>query len=359
MNATERRNWRYVLPSAPKIGYLGWLGHGNLGDEVNFLASQRLFPTYRLLPFKSSAKTVWFERLMRQRLFVASFLGGGTLINKREMLESFQIAQRRYQPSVVFGTGVADPIFWGQTTGERDSLKEWVACLEACSFVGVRGPRSKDLLKNAGFQRAEVVGDPALFFADDRIIPKSGNKLLGVNIGTADNRLWGDERHILEFVVRLVKVMIEKGYRIVFVPAWEPDLAYIEEAAKRINHADSVTVFRPDESLDRTMECLRACDLFIGEKLHSVVLALCANTPSLMLAYRPKCLDFMLSMDLDRFCVRTDRLSLDGIVDLIEELAQHIESYQLRISQKATAFHDLQKARAAEIADRIGRTLNA
>ncbi|MFZ5862707.1 MAG: polysaccharide pyruvyl transferase family protein [Nitrospirota bacterium] len=350
-------NWQYVLPSAPKIGYLGWVGHGNLGDEALYLAFQRLFPRHRLLPFKYSAKTVWLEQIMRRKVFVATILGGGTLINKRAILDALRAAQSRYQPSFALGTGVADPVFGMQKRGEPDGLHEWIECLERCRFVGVRGPLSQHLLAQAGYPSAEIVGDTALTFADVTIAPKRGTQLLGVNIGTAYGNVWGDEERILEFVVQLVTTMIGLGYRAVFVPMWDADLPYIQEAVKRINDPGAVSVFRDYHSVEATMQCLRTCDVFVGEKLHSVVLALCANTPSVMLEYQPKCLDFMMSMELERFSIRTDRLSLDAAVDLLDELAANIDAFQQRIAKRAGYFRDLQQRKAADLAATMAQGL--
>lgn len=344
------KSWRYVLPFPPKIGYLGWVGHGNLGDEALYFAFQRLFPGYRLLPFRSSHKTEWLERVIGRKIFAATLLGGGTLINKPAILDALRIAQRRYQPSFALGTGVADPVFGVRRLHEPNGLKQWVECLDRCEFVGVRGPLSKHLLEDAGYARAEVVGDTALTFADARIVPKQGRKILGVNFGTAYGKVWGGEERILEFVVQLVTAMIGKGYRVVFVPVWDADLPSVHEAVKRINDPGAVSVFRDYHSVEATMQCLRACDVLVGEKLHSVVLALCANTPSVMLEYQPKCLDFMMSMELERFSIRTDRLSLDAVVDLLNELATHVDVFQQRIAKRAGYFRDLQQRKAADLA---------
>src|SRR5574341_259153 len=349
------RNWRYLLPSAPKIGYLGWIGHGNLGDEVLFLAHQRLFPHHLLLPFKHSAKTAWLERITGRKLFVATLLGGGALINKPAILDSLRTAQRRYQPSFALGTGVADPTFAEKKLGEPNVLPQWVEHLNRCTFVGVRGPLSNALLAQAGYTNAQVVVDTTLTLADDTVVPKRGTNLVGVNIGTVYGKVWGDEERILESVVQLVTAMLGRGYRVAFVPVWDADLPYIREAVKRLHRPALVSIFRDFHSVEATMQCLRECDVFVGEKLHSVVLAVCANTPSLMLEYQPKCLYFMSSMELDRFCIRTDRLVLDDAVDLLDDLVAHGDRYQQHIAKRAGNFRDLQRSRAQWLAAGIAK----
>ena len=88
----------------------------------------------------------------------------------------------------------------------------------------------------------------------------------------------------------------DKGWEITFLPVWEDDLPYIEEAARRINK--QVKIFRKYRSVPDTLRFMESRDVFIGEKLHSVALACCAYTPSIMLEYQPKCRDFMTSLDL-------------------------------------------------------------
>jgi hypothetical protein len=39
-----------------------------------------------------------------------------------------------------------------------------------------------------------------------------------------------------------------------------------------------------------------------------------------MLEYHPKCRDFQRSLERERWTVRTDELSRDGVVDMVEEL---------------------------------------
>ena len=55
----------------------------------------------------------------------------------------------------------------------------------------MRGPLSKRILDEHGFSKAEIIGDPALFFGDVKIKRKKKNKVLGINIGTSFGNSWG------------------------------------------------------------------------------------------------------------------------------------------------------------------------
>jgi len=72
-------------------------------------------------------------------------------------------------------------------------------------------------------------------------------------------------------------------------------------------------------------------DVFVGEKLHSVILAMCAHTPGVMLEYRPKCRDFMMSMGLGELNIKTDEITGGSISDRVEALYASLDSEQEKL----------------------------
>ena len=60
--------------------------------------------------------------------------------------------------------------------------------------------------------------------------------------------------------------------------------------------------------------------MFLGQKLHATVLACVNRVPSVMIEYRPKCRDFMASLDLERYVIRTDEFRAQSAAAMIEEL---------------------------------------
>ena len=71
---------------------------------------------------------------------------------------------------------------------------------------------------------------------------------------------------------------------------------------------------------------MRDCHVFVGLKLHAVVLASAAGVPSLILEYHPKCWDFQASLGRDRYSLRTDALDADRLLVLVDELADDREA---------------------------------
>ncbi|MCR4337154.1 MAG: polysaccharide pyruvyl transferase family protein [Candidatus Omnitrophica bacterium] len=343
-----KNNWPYLLPFAKRIGYIGWVGYDNLGDEAMLLAFQKLFSPAHILPYKYTRKMEIFEQFSRRDCYDAVTLGGGTLINGgKGYLLNFEEAQKREVPTFTFGTGVCDPAFWSSIGQPRNTLPQWIDHLEKCHFVGVRGPLSQDILQEHGFQKSQIIGDPALSLAQEKKSSQHNQKHLGMNIGISHGNVWGKEDEILEKVVTLASILLEKNWEITFLPVWNEDLPYIQEACKRLH--GKPRIFEKYLSIPDVMKFLQTCHLFVGEKLHSVILAMASYVPSIMLEYRPKCRDFMASMDLEKFNVRADQIDPKHVMSLIEELNTRWDFYQSQIYSKVRYYQEKQTEHSQSI----------
>jgi polysaccharide pyruvyl transferase WcaK-like protein len=69
-------------------------------------------------------------------------------------------------------------------------------------------------------------------------------------------------------------------------------------------------------SAQSLLQTLEGSYALISVRLHAAVLASCAGVPSVLLAYRSKCRDFMSSMELESFAVP---LSRDTSVPQLQE----------------------------------------
>jgi polysaccharide pyruvyl transferase WcaK-like protein len=314
------------------VAYVGWLGYGNVGDDALHDALQLAFPHWRLAH-------VSHERLLRPltasplaRRLAGILVGGGTLIGHETFRRHVQLlgggARKRGGagiPAFALGTGVCDPAFPDRPTGVTAAeLERWGPLLRRFEHVSVRGERSRELLATLGID-AEVVGDPALLLRPPIPRRPAVPPTLGVNIGVA-RTLWGmTAEGVLAAVAPAAADFARRGWRVELFPLWWKDLPLVEEAARRIGAGASV--FRDFQDLGRLLCAMQDCEVIVGMKLHSVVLAAAAGVPAVMLEYHPKCREFQASVGREDFTLRTDALSPERIGELLTELADRREAH--------------------------------
>ena len=166
--------------------------------------------------------------------------------------------------SFVFGTGVAHPEFWSAQPDWRDTLREWKPILEKCSYIGVRGPRSAQLLADAGVKGVEVIGDPALVFAGEQL-PENDSHIpdsIGLNIGQAAGCMWGDEDRVLEEYVKLARLAKNAGWLVKWFVVYPPDLSITQKAAELSETDDEI--HRTYTDVGEYLELVRPLSTFVG-----------------------------------------------------------------------------------------------
>ncbi len=277
--------WRLRRAAAP-MGYIGWAGHGNLGDDAMLTAAEGLTGK-RLAPILSPGR----ERLLG-RIGAGSerldgvLLGGGTLINRgREAIVKFLIEQEA--PLFAIGTGVGSP---GFSLAEEPLDAFWTEVLPRFRFLGVRGPRSLAKLQAAGVWNATVVGDLAL--ASTPAEPKRDRKARRYLLNYAPDTLARDRTQgaaAYAALSHLVADLARAGFEPLAVAFAREDEAPL---ARLLAMAEcAATVHRPRDFAAYTAFA-RQSSFAIGVRLHSAVFAAMCGLPTVLIAYRDKCWDF-------------------------------------------------------------------
>lgn len=299
--AAERRILRSENRQA--VGYIGWIGHGNLGDDAMFrVIRDSLECNEPLIPFISPE----CEEILARRklggvaLFRAGILGGGTLIHQY-LLPAVRMIHRSRIPLYTVGTGVGSPGFFAPNT---ITLSGWKDILQDCRMVSVRGPLSLQMLQELGVDHAEVIGDPALGLTGASAPPFRSRQRLIINLAQERQPIPGSSEHaMLAQVAKLANDFREKGGELVGIALGGGDY----QTLKRFMRNHRVSRMRiEDHRHSRPMavlETIAGSIGLIGVRLHSAVLASCVGVPSVLFAYRDKCNDFMASMGLSEFAV--------------------------------------------------------
>lgn len=244
-----------------------------------------------------------------------ALLGGGTLINQSPwLIDVFAERLKRAGRGIVFGTGVGDIHFWG------DHFDRWIPLLDQCEAVGVRGPTSAELLHQHGFSRAEDIGDPYLVLQPP-VVRAPAPGMIGVNIGSTNNSLWGStDADLCDAVGEGLRLLESQGRRFCFVSVWDNDLPFIEYTRSKLHHIQQYPVYNARTQTLETYSALAKCEIFIGEKLHANAMAAVTATPFIALEYQPKVREFARSLGLENLAMSTADVAPETIVTAAENL---------------------------------------
>jgi polysaccharide pyruvyl transferase WcaK-like protein len=343
---------RSLATSRRRTAYLGWLYHANMGDEAMLEAYRLAFPRCdfveipaRVLQLPGPAR-----RLAAAR---AIALGGGTLIGRHAYRETFErlIEVAPDAPAIMLGTGVEDPAFHGAEEAEmRAELRRWPDMLARFVSVDVRGPRSSELLAEVGVA-SNVVGDPALLLGDEHLAPPAEGRVLGVNLSVSMD-MWGAQPDaLLDAVAGALDRLADAGWRLRFVPLWPADVDSATALQGRLRH--ELEVVERFLSLPDLLMALRGCRTFVGQKLHAVILAAAVHVPAVMLEYHPKCRDFQRSVDREPWTLRTDAVTGDALLSMVEEIDADHDSQRRQLFDAVA----LLRGRLRESAERARQAL--
>jgi len=328
--------------------YSGWLGRGNVGDEAVYRAIVGLMGGLPLVDDERQPPEIGLHRrVLRGGGADLYLLGGGTVIGPVGFRQRLARAVERRIPAVVFGAGVRDPEFWGGH-GARPQLPRWAPLLGRCRRVGVRGPRSAALLGEAGFDDAEVIGDPALSFVTASLPRRTGRVV--INLGSHDP-IRGTPGELLAAVATTARVLRDGGAELRLVALHSRDREPLRRLATRLGGAP---LWCAPADLDGTVAQLADSDLVIGQRLHSVVLAMAAGVPAISLAYNPKCDDFMASFDVPELALPTDRLTADALLSAVAGVDARRDELTAQIRARGDYYRGLQRAFAAEVLAGVG-----
>ncbi len=333
------------------VPYIGLTGYHNLGDDVLYQAHQALFPQVDLVPYRKDSRAVEsFAHLLHRPFCTNAILGGGTLINDGDLWLG-KVQRLLDQGAKVFciGTGAEASAFYGTDDRSNYLLKRWAKVLAQFEFIGVRGPQSKAVLERAGIPNVTVTGDTALALTEETLPARKPTNVVGITYGDVKgNPMWGDPARYRQELIKVIRTLIHAGQRVVLLPIWDIDIPSNESLLREIDSPDC-TMQLAFHSYEAFSAALRQCDMFIGQKLHSTIIALMNRVPSIMVEYRPKCRDFMASVGLEDYVVKTSELNLKDFMYLYEQLQNTQAAVISSVESRMLEYKHLQFARAKKL----------
>jgi polysaccharide pyruvyl transferase WcaK-like protein len=351
----------HVTSSSSSAVYSGFVGHDNLGDEVLWDQIRGAFAPMKLIcaPPRTSHLR---NRIIGLKKHDKVILGGGTLIGanlpdgSNPFREEFHWFFSNARHVAAYGTGVGK---LPEKPEERTWLMEWKPLLEKFDYIGVRGPQSVESLAAIGID-AELMGDPACLISKGPGFwapPRSNPKILGINLGPVQWRNDLDrakERNFVEVLSGIVQQRAKDGWQIEFFAVTPDDLRLIDEVIA-ISSVRDCKIHKIYHSGDEYLDAVKHVSAFLGMKLHSVVLAMCAGVPSIMVAYAPKCHDFMKSFDLGHLAIDLGDANAQALNGLLEQIMGSAGPISDQITARMGHYRTLQRDRAAMLRTRFSQ----
>lgn len=337
-----------------EILYLGFAGHGNLGDDaIKDALAARLneFRFYNIPVHKARIAHAIATGEAFGRRQCPLLLGGGTILGRTLWRGHFRRTQMVFKPKswTMLGAGVEDPAFSGDSSYTSDAeMRQWKPLLERFNDVSVRGPRSREILLEAGIQ-STIVGDPALLLEPSGLDRSKDIDIL-INTTCGDDQ-WGGRA--LDWTDRLavaVAPFVRQGARVAFLRMEKTDEAWNRRTAERLRLP--LEEHRP-QSASALFDLLASSRMLVGTRLHANVLSAAAGVPSISLEYRPKCRDFMESIGQGGRCFRVDGFDPDEVEAAIEDALQNPSSIQHEILEEVDTLRERLTARLPEVVSEI------
>lgn len=340
-------NFGYFFSKKKKAIYIGCTGHDNLGDEGVLLAIRELLKEKIFLypiSYSKPSSGKYLRRFIIRKPDIL-ILGGGTIIIKSEKesyLKLFSEYHKNFPKAklIVFGAGVADPIH-ANNIGFPTNVPDWKSILEKCSFLAVRGHLSKSILKDSWGINKEIniLHDPAIYFKRIELKRKQKKKTIGINFCNILGRIYGlDQNNIEKFAVNIVNRLLLDGWNIYLFPTAKSDVPYMKKVFGS-EIVSKIQVHYDYENIENSLTFLENLDVFLGQRLHSVIFAAITYTPFYAIEYESKTSDFLKTLGIHGVSLRTDHLDVEKVLDMINVLYSNIEVEQNKLFKLVNVAH--------------------
>lgn len=332
---------KYFFTSYRRAFYVGCTGMNNLGDEA-ILSSLKSMLYSKIYLYQISYKKPSAGKYLRKFLQDPEFiiLGGGTIIRKKKDESYLKILidfKKRYPKSkiIILGPGVANPEF-ANKIGFPVDKEGWVKLLNESFYISVRGQLSRLELNSWGVKvPIKILHDPGVWYVRERLIPKPKIKKIGLNFANIGNRVFGgSQEEISKFAYAFVKKLLFNNWEVYLYPTTNKDMSYM---LKEIGLSDfkELKTYNDYSDINHSLDFLESLDLFVGQRLHSIIFAACVFTPFHALEYEPKTSDFLLTSGFDEnYKTRVDDLAVEKIYKVIEDLYENQEKEQQKLFSK-------------------------
>jgi polysaccharide pyruvyl transferase WcaK-like protein len=350
------------------VGYVGWVGENNLGDDGIYKS------------IKNNSKTLELKTSQYADNAKITLLGGGTILPFVFQSDIFYHFEERELNAAV-GVGVAEPGFENRQRAPLD-IRKYCAELgidtrsmietmgtagdlirvggnalpgvlltgtychgrhykqagELLDILTVRGPRSKRVLSQYGVE-SKIVGDTALLLEPDEYHKDASNKVIICLRQPGPGRKWIHDTTYINSILQFCNSLPDSTEK-VFLPLQPSDIPLHRNLTIQTTNSvwkDFVSVV----DIEGVLNEISSAEVVVGEKLHANIFSACCLTPFISLEYAPKNLDFAASVGMEKFNKKINEIDSEWLLESynkaidfnIENIQRSVDRYRRRLKQ--------------------------
>ena len=334
------------------ILYLGWLGKGNVGDDVLYELFKQMFYKYHKPLNKATVVNIdAISNINNYIIDITSYnlivLGGGSLLNLPFYLKICEEGIKKGIPVVSWGTGVDGAYRLEHIDSinlEGANAREIISIYNQFDYISVRGPFSKNYLLNSGLEnQVYEIGDPALAYSielfDDKLLTNNNRRNIFINWGTSYNNIFGrNELSIEDELVTVIRKLLSRNFSVTIYPIWTEDIEPVKRLAQKVNDIRCQVITQVYEA-KILQQLISQAYITINFKLHANILSASVNRPFISLAYRGKCFEFAHTVDCDEYALATDFVTSDTILQMVQDIENKYDVIVNRIKAAKAKYH--------------------
>ena len=314
---------------------------------------------YRIIGFLLP-KSIWGREMKALIETDVCLLIGGTTFSDAQIFKViYNVAC--VLPTIILGK---KSIMYSQTIGPFKKTFNRICgkfCLSKVSFVVPRGEGSFKNVKELGIEQCEYFTDSAFTLVvhdeiKNRIKEKYINlspdkKIVGISINSIVERkcVKANIRHN-EIWANFIQYLQDEGYFVLLVPH------SIRPNAKSTHNNDLLTIadilkYLPSQNnlfiIDDPYDCkeLRVvvglADYYVASRFHSMISALCTNTPVLVFGWGfQKYKEVMSEFNLEEYCFDAVDLSKEALIKGFKQIISDSESIKKRMKENLPAVQE-------------------
>ncbi len=316
---------------------IGYYGSSNLGDELLLSCTKNLIlkgvPDAELMALtynvkgtesiqgiKGVSRNHYREILKAIRKSDVIVGGGGSMLQNVTSNRSLMYYLTLILISKCFGKKI---LLLGNGIGPiQGSFWKWLTAgfLKRIDHVVVRDEEAYQTLIQMGVKENVKLGSDLVFTYETLSKQERNPKQVALNV-----RPWKNEEAFLKVFEAFVLELLEQGYKVIFVPFQKGfDDKILHVLKERINR-DEIEIL-PCEPAENIISCIASSKVFIGMRLHSLILSTLVETPFIGVSYDPKVNAFASAMNQAQI-ENLDQLSLDRLRAEFQEVIENEASY--------------------------------